>query len=400
MGWFGGKAEVEPRPEQTWDAISLESFFDKLGTLYRENNQQAIIFSGMLFTLIVWAFTAVFLLLGVLFYVFFLWHYIPKQDSGLKGYCERKVNKRLKGIVMTKVNKAIAKEEERQRKEGLGTTTKDGENPLLGRQATLPQLMDANGDKLPVMPMLNRNDTMATLPVYTSQPTSPTGLSRQASNATSFSTSKVSTRGPPVNRSASPVPSLPAVDWNNYPPMRPPAAGSARSSGARGSQASRLVTSVHSFDIPRTASPAVYAPDAFPSMPEPIRSSNVTMDTYNGRPMPRQVAHLSGRPSLSRQPTSDDALSDYSGPPSYSSRLSPSRPAPNGSSYNPGRSVTDPAPAPSRQPFAPPQRTFTAPPPGEYHPSQRGHAAGQRSLTRLDYDYNDDVEAQRNYRGY
>ncbi|RYP20286.1 hypothetical protein DL765_002849 [Monosporascus sp. GIB2] len=353
----------------------------------------------MLFTLVVWAFTAVFLLLAVLFYVFFLWHYIPKQDGGLKGYCERKVNKRLKGIVMTKVNKAIAKEEERQRKEGLGTATKDGENHLLGRQATLPQLMDANGDKLPVMPMLNRNDTMATLPVYTSQPTSPTGLLRQASNATSFSTSNVSTRGPPVDRSASPAPSLPAVDWNNYPPMRPPTVGSARSSRPRGSQASRLVTSFHAFDIPRTASPAVYAPDASPSMPEPIRSSNVAMDTYNSRPMLRQIAHLSGRPSLSRQPTSDDAASDYSGPPSYSSRLPPSRPAYNGSSYNPGRSVTDPAPASSRQPFAPPQRTFTAPPPGEYHPPQRGHVAGQRSLTRLDYDYDDDVEAQRKYRG-
>ncbi|RYP12217.1 hypothetical protein DL767_011422 [Monosporascus sp. MG133] len=354
----------------------------------------------MLFTLVVWAFTAIFLLVAVLFYVFFLWHYIPNQDGGLKGYCERKVNKRLKGIVMTKVNKAIAKEEERQRKEGLRPVMKDGEKPLLERQATLPQLMGANGDKLPAMPMLNRNDTMATLPVYTSQPTSPIGLSRQASNATLFSMSKISTRGPPVNRSASPVPSLPAVDWNNYSPMGPPTAGSTRSSGPRGSQASRVGTSVYAFDIPRTASPAVYAPDAFPSMSEPIRSSNATMDVYNGRPMSRQVASPSGRPSLSRQPTYDDGPSDYFGPPSYSSRLPPSRPVYNGPSYNPGRSVTDPAPAPSRQPFTPPQRTFTAPPPGEDHPPQRGHVAGQRSLPRLDYDYDDDVEAQRNYRRY
>ncbi|RYP64301.1 hypothetical protein DL769_006716 [Monosporascus sp. CRB-8-3] len=354
----------------------------------------------MLFTLVVWAFTAIFLLVAVLFYIFFLWHYIPKQDGGLKGYCERKVNKRLKSIVMTKVNKAIAKEEERQRKEGLWASTKDGEKPLLGRQATLPQLMDANGDKLPTMPMLNRNDTMATLPVYTSQPTSPTGLPRQASNATSLSVSKVSTRGPPVNRSASPAPSLPAVDWNNYSPMRPPTAGSTRSSGPRASQAGRVGTSVHAFDIPRTASPVVYAPDALQSMPEPIRSSNVTMEMYNGRPVPRQAAQLSGRPSLSRQPTSDDAASDYFGPPSYSSRSPPSRPIYNGPSYNPGRSVTDPAPAPSRQPLASPQRTFTAPPPGEYRPPQREHVAGQRSLTRLDNDYDDDVEAQRNYRGH
>ncbi|RYP64191.1 hypothetical protein DL771_008882 [Monosporascus sp. 5C6A] len=398
MGWFGGRTEVEPRPEQRWDAISLGSFFDKLGALYRENNRQAIIFSGMLFTLIVWAFTAIFLLAAVLFYVFFLWHYIPKQDGGLKGYCERKVNKRLKGIVMTKVNKAIAQEEKRQQQEGLRGATKYGEKLHLGRQATLPQLIDANGDKLPAVPMLNRNDTMATLPVYTSQPTSPTGLSRQESSATSFSMSKISTRGPPVNRSASPAPSLPAVDWNNYPPMRAPTAGSTRSSGLRGSQVSRVGTSVHAFDNPRTASPAAYALDALPSMPGPIRSSNATMDMYNGSPAPRQVAVLSGRSSLSRQSTYDDRASDYFSPPPYSSRLPSSRPVYNGPFHNPGRSMTDPVPAPSRQPFTPPQRTITAPPPGEYHPPRRGHVAGQRSLSRLDYDYDDDVEAQRNYR--
>ncbi|RYO75516.1 hypothetical protein DL764_010399 [Monosporascus ibericus] len=353
----------------------------------------------MLFTLVVWAFTAIFLLVAVLFYVFFLWHYIPKQDGGLKGYCERKVNKRLKGIVMTKVNKAIAKEEERQQKEGLWAATKDGEKRLQGRQATLPQLMGANGDKLPAMPMLNRNDTMATLPVYTSQPTSPIESSRHASDAL-FSMNKISTRGPPVNRSASPAPSLPAVDWNNYPPMRPSTAGSTRSSGPSSSQASRVGTGVHAFDIPRTASPAVYAPDAFPSISEPIRSPNATMDMYNGRPMPRQVAPPSGRPSISRQATYDDGASDYFAPPSYSSRLPPNRPVYNGASYNPGRSVTDPAPAASRQPFTPPQRTFTAPPPGEYHPPQRGRVAGERSLPRLDDDYDDDVEAQRNSRRY
>lgn len=129
----------------------------------------------MLFTLVIWAFAALSLILAVLFYILFLWHYIPNRDGGLSGYCERKINDRLSKIVSVKVNKAL-EEEDRKRTKAYEKSLKKGETPQVGRQATLPTLFDAKSeDKLPNMPMLNRNDTMATLPLYSSRPGTPSG---------------------------------------------------------------------------------------------------------------------------------------------------------------------------------------------------------------------------------
>ncbi|CRK17834.1 hypothetical protein BN1723_011401 [Verticillium longisporum] len=95
------------------------SFFEKIKELATQDTRQAVILSGMLFTLVVWIFSALFLLAAVLFYVFFLWHWIPRADGGLSGYCERKVNKSLTKIVHEKVDKALAKEERKQLKAGI-----------------------------------------------------------------------------------------------------------------------------------------------------------------------------------------------------------------------------------------------------------------------------------------
>ncbi|KAI1257866.1 hypothetical protein MGN70_000910 [Eutypa lata] len=353
---------------------TFEGFFSNIQYLYNESNQQAVILSGMVFTLVVWVFSILFLLMAVLFYVFFLWHYIPRQDGGLHGYCERKINKRLKSIVMVKVKKAIEKEDERLRQAGIKAAMKNGEKPPVERQATLPQLGDP--DKLPGMPMLTRNDTMQTLPPYTSRPSTPMEsmpfdvkrpiLSRSGTHGTSGSISSVSSQTPFLNRTGSPAPSLPPTDLNRFPPMRPGTASSNQSFGPRGSQASQGGNG-GPFNIPRTASPAIYSPDSLPSMPErtlsPTSPMTSPMDPYNSRPMPRQVAQLGGRPNY------------------------------NGPGYpGPGRSVTNPNPTsvPMRQQFTP-QRNMTSPTPNNYYGDQGGQ-----------YGFNYDVESQRNnnYRGY
>ncbi|KAI1387415.1 uncharacterized protein F4822DRAFT_281238 [Hypoxylon trugodes] len=375
---------------------TLGTFFGKLGTLANENKQQVVILSGMVFTLVIWIFSLLFLIIGALFYVFFLWHYIPRQDGGLHGYCERKVNKRLTSIVTVKVNKALAKEERDRIKAGIKAAKKNGEKPPTERQATLPTFLDAgNEDKLPQMPMLNRNDTMATLPAYSSRPGSSRSIelnawdqkrpqaSRQGTTTTNASMSSYSSRAPLMNdaaamgydRSASPVPSLPPIDLANFqPPPRPGTAASNRSYGP-GAPPSRLQTNGSGFGGGYSASPSTYTPDAS-SIPSAIRSPP-PMDSYS-RPMPRPIDQFSGRSSPA------PSMRSNRGPP-------PNGPAYGGNSYPP-RSATNPMPPPQRQP---PQRNLTAPmPPRQpdgYYPQRPGAGPGQPNMGQ-GYNYGSDME--------
>ncbi|KAI1777068.1 hypothetical protein F4818DRAFT_334022 [Hypoxylon cercidicola] len=386
---------------------TLGTFFGKLQHLADENKQQVVILSGMVFTLIIWVFSVLFLLTATLFYVFFLWHYIPRQDGGLHGYCERKVNKRLTRIVTVKVNKALAKEEQERIKASYKAAKKAGEKPPVERQATLPTLMNpGTDDKLPEMPMLNRNDTMATLPAYSSRPGSVRSIeldswdvkrpqpSRQGTSMTNVSTASYSSRAPLMgeaaamgfDRSASPAPSLPSIDFNNYQaPNRPGTSGSNRSFGS-GPQPTRLPSNGSGFGGGYTASPSTYSSDALPSIPQSVRSPP-PMDGYN-RPMPRPVNQLSGRSSPA--------------PSTYSNRGPPSNgPAYNGPSpYPPPRSITTPMPPAQRMP---PQRNMTAPmPPRQldgYYPQRPGTASSQRGMGQ-GYNYGGDLESQRDYPRY
>ncbi|KAI1178002.1 hypothetical protein F4777DRAFT_586998 [Nemania sp. FL0916] len=317
---------------------TIGGFFSNLKALAAENTQQAVILSGMLFTLVIWIFSFLFLLLGVVFYVFFLWHYIPRDDGGLHGYCERKVNKRLTSIVKKKINKALAKSELKL-VQGQGSSGGPTVEPQrLERQATLPTFMDVEkGDTLPGMPMLNRNDTMATLPLYTSRPASPGAIElgsldqkrppplRKATTATVSSTSSYSSRVPLIagaadmgfDRSGSPAPTLPNVDFDNYQgPSRPGTAGPSGNYSRR-----PPMNDFRSPGIP-------------PSMPD------------RNRPLPSSPSSLGGFPPSNR-PTYDDGRS-ITGYSTYSSNGPRPRPAPSGyqspaphsPSYPPPRSAT------------------------------------------------------------
>lgn len=200
----------------------------------------------MAFTFVIWAFAAIFLLTAVIFYVFFLFHWIPRADGGLTGYCERKVNKAILKIVTKKVNKALAKNQAKQMKADAKAARMFGEKPELHRAATLPDIGLAKEDNLPEMPSLARTDTGGTLPPYASRPSSPGGielsnLERGRSHArTGTMGSNYSVRAPLISaaadmgydRSASPAPSLPRVE-PGMPPQRPGTAASQRSFSQR-----------------------------------------------------------------------------------------------------------------------------------------------------------------------
>lgn len=157
---------------------AILGFFDKIKVLASEDYQQAVVLSGMCFTFVVWAFSALFLLMAVLFYVFFLFHWIPRADGGLAAYCERKVNKKLLRIVTKKVNKALAKGQANRLKAELEFAKRNGEKlPHLDRAATLPTVPIVQRkmeDNLPQMPSMGHaEETSSALPVYTSRPSPP-----------------------------------------------------------------------------------------------------------------------------------------------------------------------------------------------------------------------------------
>lgn len=310
----------------------------------------------MCFTLVVWVFSALYLLSAVLFYVFFLFHWIPRADGGLTGYCERKVNKRLTRIVTTKVNKALAKgQAKRERAEALAL--RNGEKPQLDRAATLPTLPDVGGpgkgDSLLEMPVLGRSETTTTLPAYSSRPGTPNSFElramdpqrpMQARTGTSGSAPSYSSRAPLIGAAAdmgygraSPEPSL--TDFSAMP--RPGTSNSQRSYGARPGYGHMNGNSTSSsLRNPATA---------------PMETD--TMGPFSG-PSRTPTAHSMNAYGLGNS---------GSGPPSSTrpyEAFNPngrSSPAPGAPSNQPMRSLT--GPVPPRGPQYPPQRNMTAPMP-------------------------------------
>lgn len=347
------KADLDP--QATDIGSSFTGFFKNIEILAENNYDQAVVLSGMIFTLVIWVFAALSLLLAVFLYIFFLWHYIPNRDGGLSGYCERKINSRLTKIVSVKVNKAI-EEEERKKRKAEQKAIKKGEktNRLT---ATVPVLAYPEDDKLPEMPMLNRQDTMTTLPLYSSRPGTPSSgiptmpdlelssldqkrpyAGRTVTQSSGMSTASYSSNAPLIGgasdmgyaRAGSPAPSLPPLNTNNgYPGPQRTMTGNTNGSGwqQNGQQGLRMPNNgprrfaqgpYTQSPVPFSDSPVQYgesqqrfnSPGPQQSMDNYGRNSPApqqSMDNY-GRPMPRQVADLQGGRStpgsmLSRQAT-------------------------------------------------------------------------------------------------
>jgi hypothetical protein len=356
---------------------TLLDFFKKLQYLAQNNPmQQTLILSGMLFTLIIWVIGFLSLLLAVLFYVFFLWGYIPRSDGGLSGYCERKINKRLMAIVQTKINKAMADDERKRRKAEVKAAKKTGEKTPITARPTLPDVSD---DKLAEMPTLMRTETMTTLPQYESRPGTPGAFelnsldqkrpmaSRTAtqSSAATYSsrTGLLNGAAEPGYGRASPAPTLPSVDLNEYPPpARTGTAGSNRSFG--GPQPYRNPSEGSRLNQTYTASPASYSAAAFPAP-----SRQTTANSYPRPPAPGSFDSGRSTPNGSRGAFGDDyaTRSTSPAPSGYSSHTVQSGGPMSPQGY-PSRSATGPIPPRGPPGPYPPQRNLTGPLPPRHQP--------------------------------
>lgn len=145
-------------------------FFVNVQLLANSNREQAAILFSMLFTLVIWVFSALNLAIALLMYIVFLWHHIPSGDGGLSSYCTRKIETRLGRIVGEKYKKALAKENAMLAKEDDNSVGNGQQPGRMRRQPTIPLLDEQKDEKLLDMPLLSRHTTQSTLPLYTSRP--------------------------------------------------------------------------------------------------------------------------------------------------------------------------------------------------------------------------------------
>lgn len=166
---------------------AIQQFFLNIETLADTNKEQAVVLFTMMFTLFIWVISALSLLIAVILYLVFLWHYIPEKDGRLSVYCRRKVDRRLGKIVSAKVKQALEDQEKKRTREETKSGKKTERPGIPTRQATLPQLAGTtpriDDDKLPDF-KLARQDSEATLLSSHSQPSlrngEKPGISRQA----------------------------------------------------------------------------------------------------------------------------------------------------------------------------------------------------------------------------
>ncbi|TKA27338.1 hypothetical protein B0A50_04948 [Salinomyces thailandicus] len=169
----------------------FSQFWINLKELAEKDEKQAVILFSMLFTLVIWVFSALSLIIAIVLYLVFLWHYIPQRDGRLSVYCRRKIDKRLEKIVEYKVKAAMEQEDRQKQKEEQKAELrrqKTGEllppKPVIIRQPTLPQIGDSpdlkkvEDEKVASAWGLARQDTsttVSTLPRYESRPPTRNG---------------------------------------------------------------------------------------------------------------------------------------------------------------------------------------------------------------------------------
>lgn len=366
---------------QTFESGFLD-FFDKLRKMGEQDSRQVVVLSGMLFTLVIWVFSFISLLLAAVLFVFYLWHIIPRDDGGLTGYCERKINKRLKQIVSIKINKAMAEDERKRRKAEMKAAKKNGEGRPVTMQPTLPSLPPGFGDdKLPEMPSLKRTETMASVAID-SRPSTPGSFEMNSLgrpmptrtgtmvSSTSQYSSKVSLLGAAAEPGrSSPAPTLPSLDLNSYgnsrqptlpyigsnsqpaPPARTATSASNRSYGP-GPQLQRMDSSMSSLRAGYTASPA--PTESMPPFPPPARSqTGTTVSSRGPGPYPGGTGPRPGY-------TYDEYPSGRASPAPSINTYRNAPLSPRGPDGYPIRSATNPMPPRGPQPY-PPQRNMTAP---------------------------------------
>ncbi|GIJ82695.1 hypothetical protein Asppvi_001206 [Aspergillus pseudoviridinutans] len=304
------KMDLLPGGEHSVDdnKAGIVQFFENVKILAEDNNQRAVVFCGMLFTLVIWVLSILKLASAVILYLIFLFHHIPSEDGSLKVYCRRKINSRLMRVVRRKVDKALAK----------STLNRAPTQPdlALDRKPTLPMMVDLNAeDKTPTVTTLSRSMTQTTLPPYTSRPgtaapernpTLPTlpdvswtekpALSRTVtqssahSELTSYSGATAVSGYSPLDRGSSPAPPVPPVPSSvpmpgtrSYTPVsRPPTTRPTRTPAPPTNAPSHMPTTMNQDDYEEA--PRRY-PDPY-STNAPYDENYGAYQSYNAAPDP------------------------------------------------------------------------------------------------------------------
>jgi len=178
------QADLIPNSNEAHTGIV--QFFLNIQALANSSTTQMVVYVSMLFTLVIWVFSALSLITAAVLYVLFLWHYVPSKDGSLSRYCRRKVDKRLERIVEHKVKAAIEEEEREAQKaerkaerKAEQQRQKNGElappkAAYISRKPTLPVLDadddDPGKDGPPPLTRQGTSTTVDTLPLYSGPP--------------------------------------------------------------------------------------------------------------------------------------------------------------------------------------------------------------------------------------
>lgn len=302
----------------------IVQFFVNLQILAGTEKEQAAILFGMLYTLVIWVFSALSLIVAVIFYIVFLWHHI--REGSLSKYCRRKIDTRLHKIVMVKVNKALEKEDKvRAKQEGKGL---GGQRfPEVKRQPTLP---DMNADAPQDIPPISRQTTQTELLLFESRPSTP------------------------VNNNSSNLlprqPTVPDIFSNSTRPEAPSRAttqSSAHSNMSYGDDAP-LIASAGAMGYARPGSrnapSRIDSAGSLPSSrPPPSRS-------FTGSSQGKQRTFNSGATHMGPPTRLNTDMSGRTTPGSYASQPQARNPPPRNMSFSEGPGRPLGPPAPSRRP--------------------------------------------------
>ncbi|KAL8728903.1 MAG: hypothetical protein Q9181_005180 [Wetmoreana brouardii] len=287
----------------------IAQFWVNLRILADHNREQAAILFGMLFTLIIWVFSVLSLLLACIFYTLFLWRHIPKSDGTLKRFCRRKIDTRLSKIVGKKVEKALARGDRIRAREAANLSN-GGRPGRVKRQPTIP--------------VVGEDD----------QSFRPEDLSRQTTQTMFASRPSQHSTGAPVLSRQPTVPDVGAVNDRPEAPSR-----------------STTQSSAQSYDS--------YASDA-PLMSSGQQMGHATPSRSYSKPLPsRSTSDRTlpyDRPPISRKPTAGSQSTQQTYNTAYSSQPPPGRMYSNGTPRNLVRQVTD------SSSYAPSMRSRTNPP--------------------------------------
>lgn len=161
------------------DQSPILQFFANIKTLIdKGDKRETIIYFTMLFSFVIWVIAALSLIISVVLYLLFLWHYIPNTDGTLTRFCRRKMEDRLDRIVNKRARKT-AEEKEAKRK-------REAEKALRGGKVRKQNFLDDETDSIRSV------QTTTTLPPYpaparsnTSSTLAPTPTTRTAPDAQS-----------------------------------------------------------------------------------------------------------------------------------------------------------------------------------------------------------------------